>query len=140
MNEYKQNYKTKFNDDVTQVFGYQLLLDLYDCTPEICDDLSLNYEFLDKIISKLNMEKQAPPNIFRSDSSRYPDKAGLSGWAPLIDSSVVIHTLSKRNFISIDIYCCHKFDIDTTINFVKCFYKPKRIQQQYIYRGVDYFK
>ena len=39
------------------------------------------------------MEKQAPPSIFRSDATRFPDKAGLSGWVPLIESSIVIHTL-----------------------------------------------
>ena len=28
-------------------FGYQLLLDLYDCKAGACDDLSLCYEFLE---------------------------------------------------------------------------------------------
>ena len=84
-----------------QVFGYQLLLDLYGCKPGVCDDLSLCYQFLDDMVTELGMEKQAPPNIFRSDEKRFPDKAGLSGWAPLIESSIVIHTLTPKNFISI---------------------------------------
>jgi len=28
-------------------FGYELLLDLYDCKPGVCDDLALCYKFLD---------------------------------------------------------------------------------------------
>ena len=94
-----------------QVFGYQLLLDLYGCKEGVCDDLSLCYQFLDEIVEELGMEKQAPPNIFRSDETRFPDKAGLSGWVPLIESSTVIHTLSPKNFMTIDIYCCKNFDL-----------------------------
>lgn len=121
-------------------FGYQLLLDLYDCKPGSCDDLALCYKFLDEIVSYLGMEKQAPPNIFFTDDKRFPDKAGLSGWAPLVESSIVIHTLSVTNFISIDIYCCKKFDIDKAKSFVNKFFSPKRLDSQYLLRGKDYYK
>ncbi len=69
---------TPFNEK-NKVFGYQLLLDLYECKEDVCEDLNLNYRFLDDMVEKLGMEKQAPPNIFRSDATRFPDKAGLSG-------------------------------------------------------------
>ncbi len=123
-----------------QVFGYQLLLDLYGCKTGACDDLSLCYKFLDDIVADLGMEKQAPPNIFRSDGIRFPDKAGLSGWAPLIESSVVIHTLTPKDYISIDVYCCKAFDIDKAKAICQRFFAPKRIDAQYIERGLDYFK
>jgi S-adenosylmethionine decarboxylase len=121
-------------------FGYELLLDLYDCKPGACDDLALCYKFLDEIVAYLGMEKQAPPNIFYTDGTRFPDKAGLSGWAPLVESSVVIHTLTPKNFISIDIYCCKKFDIDKAKSFARRFFSPKRMDEQFILRGTDYYK
>ena len=123
-----------------EVFGYELLLDLYDCKPGACDDLALCYKFLDEMVAYLGMEKQAPPNIFFTDSARFPDKAGLSGWAPLVESSIVIHTLSVKNFISIDIYCCKKFDIDKAGAFVRKFFLPKRMDKQFLLRGVHYYK
>ena len=123
-----------------QVFGYQLLLDLYDCKPGVCDDLTLNYQFLDEIVGYLGMEKQSPPSIFRSDEVRFPDKAGLSGWVPLIESSIVIHTLTPKNFITIDIYCCRYFDVPKAIEFCKKFFGPKKVDDQYIVRGMNYFK
>ena len=122
------------------VFGYQLLLDLYDCKEGVCDDLSVCYQFLDESVERLGMEKQAPPNIFRSDATRFPDKAGLSGWAPLIESSIVIHTLTPKNFISIDIYCCKKFDLQTARDICTQFFSPKKMDEQYIERGFDYYK
>ena len=123
-----------------KVFGYQLLLDLYGCKPGTCDDLSLCYQFLDDTVGHLGMEKQAPPNIFRSDATRFPDKAGLSGWAPLIESSIVIHTLTPKDYISIDIYCCKSFDREKAKNICRKFFSPKRIDEQYIERGLEYYK
>lgn len=124
----------------TQVFGYQLLLDLYGCKEGVCEDLNLCYQFLDDIVDELGMQKQAPPNLFRSDGIRFPDKAGLSGWAPLIESSIVIHTLSPKNFISIDIYCCKKFDVEVAKKICQKFFDPQKIDAQYIERGSDYYK
>jgi S-adenosylmethionine decarboxylase len=120
-------------------FGYELLLDLYDCKPGACDDLALCYKFLDEIVGYLGMEKQSPPNIFYTDATRFPDKAGLSGWAPLVESSIVIHTLTPKNFISVDIYCCKKFDIEKAKSFVRSFFSPKRMDEQFLLRGVDYY-
>ena len=133
-----KNKVAKNNPD--KVFGFQLLLDLYDCEDDVCDDLNLCYKFLDEIVDKLNMEKQAPPSIFRSDDEKYPDKAGLSGWVPLIESSVVIHTLSNRDFISIDIYTCGYFDPKEARKFCKSWFGPKKIDSHFIERGKDYYK
>jgi S-adenosylmethionine decarboxylase len=121
-------------------FGYELLLDLYDCTPGACDDLSLCYKFLDEIVPFLGMEKQAPPSIFFTDGQRFPDKAGLSGWAPLVESSIVIHTLTPKNYISVDIYCCREFDVEKAKGFCQSFFSPRRMDDQFILRGVDYYK
>lgn len=136
----KGNFKKEFGIKEYTAFGYQLLLDLYDCKPGACDDLTLCYKFLDEIVSYLGMEKQAPPNIFYTDASKFPDKAGLSGWAPLVESSIVIHTLTPKNFISIDIYCCKEFNTNKAKLFVRKFFAPKRMDEQFIERGIDYYK
>ena len=133
----KVNNKTQAKE---AAFGFELLLDLYDCRPGACDDLTLCYQFLDEIVEYLGMEKQAPPNIFRTPDLRFPDKAGLSGWAPLVESSVVIHTLTVKNFISIDIYCCKEFDVGKAKDFVNRFFSPKRLDEQFLLRGIDYYK
>lgn len=122
-----------------KAFGYELLLDLYDCRRGVCDDLNLCYKFLDTIVEDLGMEKQSPPSIFFTDAKRFPDKAGLSGWAPLVESSVVIHTLSPKNFITIDIYCCKAFDKEKALGVCKEYFSPGVIKQQFLHRGVDYY-
>lgn len=130
----------KTSAEGSKAFGYQLLLDLYDCKEGVCDDLSLCYQYLDEAVTALGMEKQSPPNIFRSDARLFPDKAGLSGWVPLIESSIVIHTLTVKNFISVDVYCCRNFDQDVAKEMCKKFFGAKRIEGQFIERGQDYYK
>ena len=120
-------------------FGYEMLLDLYDCKQGVCDDLTQCYNFLDEIVPFLGMEKQAPPSIFRSDATRFPDKAGLSGWVPLIESSIVIHTLTPKDYISVDIYCCREFDQEKAKEFCLSFFGPKRIEVQFVERGLSYY-
>ena len=130
----------KVKDSKSPAFGYQLLLDLYDCKEGVCDDLALCYKFLDDIVGYLGMEKQSPPSIFRSDERLFPEKAGLSGWVPLIESSIVIHTLSVKNFITIDIYCCKYFEVEAAKEFCQKFFFSKKMDAQYTERGMDYFK
>jgi S-adenosylmethionine/arginine decarboxylase-like enzyme len=86
------------------------------------------------------MEKQAPPSIFRSDEVRFPDKAGLSGWVPLIESSIVIHTLTPKDFITVDIYCCRAFDRKKAEEFCRHYFEPKKVQAQFVERGLTYYQ
>jgi S-adenosylmethionine decarboxylase len=121
-------------------FGYELLLDLYGCKKGACDDLTLCYNFLEEIVRVLKVEPQSPPFIFRTDGSRHPDKAGLSGWVPLVESGVQLHTLTPKDFISIDVYSCRSFDLEPLKAFVHATFAPKRIDAQFLERGFDYYK
>jgi S-adenosylmethionine/arginine decarboxylase-like enzyme len=118
-------------------FGYLLTLDLYGCKPGAADDLTLCYNFLESLVKELAMTMQSPPFIFRSPDA-FPDKAGLSGWVPLIESGIQIHTLIPKNFISIDIYCCREFDRDQVVAFARKTFHPAEIESMKLLRGVKY--
>ncbi|MFH0701324.1 MAG: S-adenosylmethionine decarboxylase [Candidatus Woesearchaeota archaeon] len=122
------------------VFGYELLLDCYDCRSKTCGELEHCYSYLDKMVDFIGMKKQEPPSIFRTDRKSFPDKAGLSGWVPLVESSIVIHTLSKKNFISIDVYSCKEFSPTKVIEFTKKYFSPKKVEKQFVLRGKHYFE
>jgi S-adenosylmethionine/arginine decarboxylase-like enzyme len=119
-------------------FGYLMTVDLYGCKPGACDDLDLCYKFLEDIVDELKMKKQSPPYIFRSDGKTYPEKAGLSGWVPLIESGVQMHTLTPKNFISVDVYSCHKFSNENISDFAKNYFGAKEIEINFIERGLKY--
>ena len=118
-------------------FGYLLTLDLYRCTEVAIGSVEHVYTFLEALVEALHMHKQAPPYVLRSPPD-YPGKAGVSAWIPLIESGISVHTLTQRNFVSVDVYCCHKFDVDTVLAVSKLFFKPHDIDMHEIKRGVRY--
>lgn len=121
-------------------FGYLMTVDLYNCKEGVCDNIALCYEFLEKIVDELGMKKQSPPFIFKSNGVLYPEKEGLSGWIPIIESGIQIHTLSLKRFISIDVYSCRKFEPKNIENFVSNYFNPEFIEKNFIERGTKYNK
>ena len=118
-------------------FGYQVMLDLYDCREKILGNLSQVYGFLELLVGALHMTKQAPPFVFLSPPE-YLDKQGISGWVPLVESGIQIHTLLARRFVSVDIYCCHQFDAAVAKSVAQNMFGPCAIDMQEIQRGRKY--
>jgi len=118
-------------------WGFQLVLDCFGCTEEACTDLDRGYEFLDKICVHLHMTKQTQPYIFKTCETTFPGKPGYSGWVPIIESGIQIHTSSNNRFISIDVYSCKPFDEANVVDFVQTWFQPKHIDTCFIHRGKD---
>ena len=121
-------------------FGHSLHIDFYNVESKKCDDLNFFYNLLEKLVSFLGMHKQAPPYIFRSPTDEFPDKAGLSGWIPLIESGISVHTLVLQNFVTIDLYTCGKLDPDSCIPFLCKELQTFKYEVNYLIRGIEYEK
>lgn len=119
-------------------FGRSLHIDLYGVRSKLCDDLGFCYTLLDDLTNRLGMHKQAPPFIFRSPDQQYPDKAGLSGWVPLIESGISIHTLTLTGFVSIDIYTCGCLDVADAIGYLTERLAASHCEHHYLVRGKSY--
>lgn len=119
-------------------FGRSLHVDCFGVSRVLCDDLGFFYQLLDDLTSLLHVQKQSPPYIFRSPADRFPDKAGLSGWVPLIESGISVHTLSIKGFVSLDVYTCGKLSVPKTISFLKQRLRPEKVQRQLLVRGIGY--
>jgi S-adenosylmethionine decarboxylase len=135
---------SKKNPIKRRIFGYYLMLDIYDCTPRTVGDLDECYLYLNRLAELLGVEKLSPPFIIYTDEENYPDKAGLSGWIPFVDpkiktfSGASIHTLTPTNFVSIDIFSCKRFNKEKIKKFTLETFKPKKIEEQYLLRGRGY--
>lgn len=123
-------------------FGYELLVDLYDCDPATIDDVNIGYKFLHEVVLLLGVEKMSPPFVFRAPEG-YRNSGGISGWVPIIESGIQLHTITKKNFVSIDFYTCSVLTAsmkNKLINFAKNTFRFKKIDSQLILRGLDYYK
>ena len=106
------------------------------------NDLRLCYDFLEEAVRVLGVHKQSPPFIFQSPEEGFEDKAGLSGWIPLIESGIQIHTLAIKNFISIDYYTCSTVNEKmkrNLIQFAQKIFQPTSIDKQFLLRGKKYY-
>ncbi|HYH45994.1 MAG TPA: S-adenosylmethionine decarboxylase [Thermoanaerobaculia bacterium] len=121
-------------------WGFQLIIDCFGCDEAACCDLDRGYEFLDKITVHLHMTKQTQPYIFKTCETTFPGKPGYSGWVPIIESGIQIHTSANNKFISIDVYSCRPFEESDVVEFVKKWFEPKHIDTHFFYRGMDYRK
>lgn len=127
----RKNYRKK-------IFGYHLILDLYNCDPKTVADLGLCYYYLDTLPGIMGTHKQSTPFIVVTDEKKYPDKAGLSGWIPIVESGVSIHTIVPTSFISIDVYSCKRFNQKEIKRFTEKIFKPKKIEEKFFLRGESY--
>ena len=119
-------------------WGYQLIVDCFGCSEEICCDLERGYEFLDQICDFLEMTKQTQPYIFKTCEKTFPGLPGYSGWIPIIESGIQIHTSANNHFVSIDVYSCKLFDHAAVQKFTMDWFSPEGIDTRYFYRGRDF--
>lgn len=129
-----------------KVWGKMLLVDAYKCNPLLLDDIEVVYRFLEKALDILDVSKQAPPQIFHSPTEYMKngiiidcsDKAGISGWVPLIESSIVIHTLTETGFMTVDYYTCGNLNKKQQKDLVKlCMdtFEAEDSESQFVNRG-----
>ena len=119
-------------------FGRSLHADFYGVSKALCNDLEFCYDLLDRLVERMGMHKQSPPFIFRSPDGEFPDKAGLSGWVPLIESGISIHTLTLTGFVSIDLYTCGCLDVQAALDFLCHELGTRQYEHHYLVRGVAY--
>jgi len=113
------------------------MLDCYHCAPDKLDSIDACYEFLDRMVEEIGAEKQTQPYVFRTPE-HFKGKEGLSGWVPIVESGISIHTLTETRFISLDVYSCRQFDNDKIIAFTRRFFEPSEIESNFILRGKKY--
>ncbi len=118
-------------------FGYLMTLDLYACRPTTLADIGLVYGFLEMLVLKLGVKKQAPPFVFLSPPE-YTDKVGITAWVPLIESGIQVHTLQPRRYVSVVIYCCRKIDQGLVSNIARGFFDPREVSVMQIECGRKY--
>lgn len=125
-----------------QAFGYSYLLDMYGCKAGTADDMELTYRFLETLVDRLGMTKMSAPTVIHGPRENgvetYPDKEGVSGWVPLIESGIQIHSLEPTHFITLDVYSCKPFEGKTVFDFAKETFGFDDYEQHFINRGTRY--
>ena len=126
-------------------FGRELLIDLYGVSPDKCDSLEFTYRLLEKLVVFIGMTQFCPAYCLHSPQDRegkelFPGKEGVTAFIALIESSIVLHSINEKGFVSIDIYTCGCLDVEKAIEFVKKAYETEDVEYQVVERGRKYHK
>ncbi len=117
------------------------MLDIYGCDVKNMTDFDVCYAYLNKLPDIIHTNKQSEPFLVKTDGVKFPDKAGFSGWVPLVESGISIHTLDPMRFISIDVYTCKKLDqpkIDAIKKYTDEIFHPTEWEEKFVLRGEKY--
>jgi S-adenosylmethionine/arginine decarboxylase-like enzyme len=123
-------------------FGYSYYLDMYNCRAGAADDLELHYRFLERVVDKIGMTRMSQPVVMHGPTQQgkeiYPSKAGVSGWVPLIESGIQIHSMEPTHFITLDVYSCNKFDKNIILEYAKECFDFTDFEENFFARGIRY--
>lgn len=123
-------------------FGYSYLLDMYGCRAGAADDMELTYRFLERVVDRIGMTRMSQPIVIhgptKDGKELYPMKAGVSGWVPLIESGIQIHSIEPTHFITLDVYSCNNFDKTIIFDYARECFGFTHFEEKYFPRGTGY--
>jgi S-adenosylmethionine decarboxylase len=119
------------------MFGPHLIVEAYGCPKDSISDLTKVSDFLDALPTQLDMTKIMPPYVFKY-SGAVPDDWGVSGVVLIAESHISVHTFPDKGFVTLDIFSCREFDVESAIENFCGYFKPERIEQQLIMRGREF--
>ncbi len=119
-------------------FGFELILDLHDCSPETFNRKSIE-EYFEKLCHQIDMTRcelhfwddvGVPPE----EQQTSPHTKGTSAVQFILTSSIVIHTLDLLEAVYINIFSCKEFDQDKAEEFSIEWFKAKECTSHFIKR------
>lgn len=126
------------NSNATSPFGLHLMLDAYNCAPEVLNDADMVYKILDDLPGKIGMHKLTKPYVIHAEGNNKKDPGGWSGFVIIEESHISLHTFVKRRFITADVYSCKHFDAKKTLTYFKKAFKTDDVEFYVQVRGKKY--
>jgi S-adenosylmethionine decarboxylase len=119
-------------------FGLHVMLEAYNCPPEVLNDSTLVYRILDELPDKIGMHKLIKPYVVFAESNNKRDPGGWSGFVIIQESHISLHTFIKRRFVTADVYSCKEFNPKIAIEFLKKAFKTEDLEINVEVRGKKY--
>ena len=123
---------------LTQLYGYELLLDLHGC-----DTTLFNRQYIDNFFTELcdviDMEKCEvyfwdDIGVPRDERQTLPHTKGTSAVCFILTSTIVVHTLEILGAVYVNIFSCKSFDPETAADFTNRWFKAESCNKTLIAR------
>ncbi len=120
-------------------FGPHLMVDGYGCEQDKLEDLEHIYRVLDEFPARIGMTKIMPPYVFKYNGVR-PENWGISGFVLIAESHISIHTFPEKQYLSMDLLSCRKFDVERVLDYVRQAFGIRKIERNLLDRGTEFPK
>lgn len=116
----------------TRAYGLHLLLDGYGADPARLDDVTFIFNTLNALPDLIGMRKIGFPHLARFTEREI---AGVSGVVMIVESHISLHTYSKKDFLSMDVYSCKTFDAEAVASYMKERFAIRELDVTVVERG-----
>lgn len=116
-----------------KTFGWQLLLDLYDCDSNKISSREEIVRFVTELCSRLGMRRFGEPLVEHFGYER-PETVGYSLVQLIETSAVVGHFSEFKGSAYLDIFSCKEYDPQAVTDFAKEFFCAGRVVKRVIER------
>lgn len=114
-------------------FGWELVLDLYECNMETISDETAIKNFARKLCEVIDMKPYGEPLTPYFGENQEHTK-GYSLLQFIETSSIVGHFSEGTGAVYLNIFSCKKYDIEKAESFVKEYFGAERVHSRYIVR------
>lgn len=115
------------------IYGYELIIDLFECDPRVITSQTKLQEYVDKLCKLIKMKKYGK-TILAHFGENHPHTKGYSLIQLIETSSITGHFSELWNSAYINIFSCKKYDYTLAKKFTKQFFKAKRMKSRFIIR------
>ena len=115
----------KQNQNDTNPYGLELIMDLHDCDLEGLVNKEKLTDFFVKLCELIDMKRHGDP-LFWEDNSDIPHLRGVSAMQFIETSTIVCHPLPMLNAVYINVFSCKDFDTKIALDFCTEFWRAKK--------------
>jgi S-adenosylmethionine decarboxylase len=116
-----------------EIFGWDLLLDLYDCDLEKISSREHIERFAIEVCERIRMKRFGEPLIEHFGHAK-PMTSGFSLVQLIETSAIVGHFSEHRRAAYLDLFSCQHFDADDVAQFAQDFFGAQRMVQRMMER------
>ena len=115
------------------IYGYELIMDLYECDISIISSKKKLQEYIDRLCKLIRMKKYGKTWIPYFGEKR-PHTKGYSLIQLIETSSITGHFSEEKKSAYINLFSCKPYNAEKAKNFTKSFFKAKRMKSRLIIR------
>ncbi len=121
--------------DIPGIFGWELILDIYQCNPDKVRSRDEIVAFIIQLCSDiLHMKLYGKPILERFGHNR-PETTGYTVVQLVETSSVVAHFSELKNSVYLEIFSCKPYDPAIVSDFCRHFFEAEVVKESFLERS-----